>query len=60
MITSNNQGWAFEVDDAGKIVFSFVNSYKNEENQSLNVAAADRYDANYFSREFWKQCAEQG
>lgn len=56
MITSTNQGWAFEVDDKGKIVSSFVNIYDKNKFRSLNVSAAHRLPENYFIREFWKEC----
>ena len=57
MITSTDQGWIFEVDAKGDIVFSFINTYDRENSQSLNVSNAYRFDVNYFTGEFWKQCA---
>ncbi len=56
MITSTTQGWAFEVDRANNIVFSFVNNYEEDSRDSLNVAEALRFDDDYFSVDFWNQC----
>jgi len=56
LITSTTQGWVFEVDDNDKIVFSFVNNYDSEKQQSLDLSEAYRLPENYFDKEFWKTC----
>ncbi len=56
LVTSTNQGWIFEVDEAGEVVFSFVNNYKVDEGRSLNVSDAHRYPAEWFSEPFWERC----
>lgn len=58
MIASTNQGWVFEVDSAGDIVFSFVNNYNTKQQKALNVSEAIRVAPSYFKEEFWKQCKQ--
>lgn len=58
MITSTNQGWAFEVDQDNKIVFSFINTYDRKKHSSLSLSEAQRLPRDYFDEEFWKQCSE--
>jgi len=56
LITSSNQGWAFEVDSAGDLVFSFLNTYNEKE--SLFLSNALRLPEDYFEGEPWESCAE--
>jgi hypothetical protein len=56
LVTSTTQGWVFEVDDNGRIVFSFVNNYDSEKQHSLDLTEAYRLPENYFDKEFWKTC----
>ena len=57
MVTSTTQGWAFEVDQDGKIVSAFLNVYDAQEEQSLNISEAHHLPLDYFETEFWKTCA---
>jgi hypothetical protein len=57
VVTSTTQGWAFEIDSYGKVVFSFVNAYDSKSNTSLNVSEVERLPDDYFKTEFWKQCS---
>jgi len=54
MITSANQGWAFEVDAAGRIVFSFLNIY--DDKQTLFLSNALHVPTDYFDGAFWEAC----
>jgi len=56
IITSSAQGWAFEIDDKGEIVFSFINSFSEEENLSLFLSNALHYPAEYFEGKPWEDC----
>lgn len=56
IITSTTQGWTFEIDDDGEVVFSFVNTYEGAKHSSLNISEAQRLPEGYFTKEFWKQC----
>jgi hypothetical protein len=56
MITSSSQGWAFEVDKSGKIVFSFINTVKKENNSSLFLSNALRLSPEYFEGKPWEDC----
>jgi len=58
MITSSRQGWAFEVDQDGKIVSSFVNLFDNEQALALHLSEAWRFADDYFETEFWRDCAD--
>lgn len=58
MISSATQGWAFEVDAADRIVFSFVNNYDADAHRSLHVSEAERLDPKFFATEFWRQCSK--
>lgn len=55
-VTSSKQGWAFEKDSEGRIVFSFVNTAKDGEQRALHLAEAWRFDEEYFDIEFWNEC----
>jgi Arylsulfotransferase (ASST) len=55
-VTSAQQGWAFEVDEDGKIIFSFVNNVSEENRQSMHMSDAWRFSEDYFDSEFWTQC----
>ena len=57
MVTSANQGWVFEVDDAGETVFSFLNTYSQADNRTLFLADSYHLPANYFTGKPWEQCA---
>jgi len=56
MVTSAQQGWAFEMDENGKIVFSFLNNTNFEEKKSLHLSEAWRFNNDYFERPFWEDC----
>ena len=56
VISSTRQGWAYEVDANGKVVFSFVNVYRADDRKSLPVSDAFRFDESYFTSTFWGQC----
>ena len=56
MVTSSTQGWVFEVDDSSKLIFSFVNNYESQEQESLQLSEAVRLDEQYFDGEIWSQC----
>jgi len=56
MITSSNQGWAFEIDNTGEIIFSFINTYNKAENKSLFLSKALRYPTDYFEGIPWEGC----
>lgn len=56
MITSSQQGWAYEVDQDDRVVFSFVNNMNFKAHKALHLSEAWRLDANYFSSPFWKTC----
>ena len=58
MITSAQQGWAFEVNDRGRLVFSFVNVVDREAGESLHLADALRVEESYFETPFWDACAQ--
>jgi hypothetical protein len=55
-VTSSQQGWAFEVDQQGKILFSFVNNVNAAERKAMHLSEALRYPEAYFTSEFWKAC----
>tara|TARA_B110000503_G_scaffold91898_1_gene138704 strand:- start:2303 stop:3658 length:1356 start_codon:yes stop_codon:yes gene_type:complete len=55
-ITSATQGWAYEVDNEGSIVFSFVNNINKGKMQALHMAEAWRYREDYFDTDFWTSC----
>jgi len=54
MITSSDQGWVFEVDAAGEIVFSFLNAYNEKE--SLFLSEALHLPVDYFEGKPWEAC----
>jgi hypothetical protein len=56
MVSSTTQGWAFELDAQGEIVFSFLNLYDAEQARSLNISEAVRLPESYFATDFWNQC----
>ena len=58
MVASTTQGRAFEVDENGKVVFSFINNYDTAKRSSLNVSEAMRLPTEFFTNEFWKQCKQ--
>ena len=58
MVTSATQGWVFEVDEAGDIVFSFVNSYDLDTPRTLHVGEASRLPEDYFTEDFWNRCPQ--
>jgi hypothetical protein len=55
-VTSANQGWAFEVNQEGAIVFSFVNNVESENGKALHLSEALRYQEDYFDTQFWNNC----
>ena len=57
IITSAAQGWAFEIDESGDTVFSFINTYSEEKNESLFLSNALRYTAEYFEGKPWEICS---
>ena len=59
MVTSTTQGWSFEVDEQGQVVFSFVNTYEGARNSALNISEAQRLPEGFFTTEFWKQCEKR-
>ncbi len=59
MVTSSTQGWAFEVNPEGEVVFSFLNIYASETSKALYLSEAMRLAPNYFDEEFWKSCTGQ-
>jgi len=56
MITSAFQGWAFEVDDTGKVVFSFINVFDGKGRKSLHLSDAYHLPPDFFSGKPWKKC----
>jgi len=56
IITSSKQGWVFEVDGQGKIVFSFVNNVDTERGRAMHLSEAWRFPEDYFDRPFWEEC----
>jgi len=56
MITSSAQGWAFEVDEAGDTVFSFINLYDHKGNKTLFISDALRLPLDYFEGKPWEDC----
>jgi hypothetical protein len=56
LVTSAQQGWVFEVDEHGEVVFSFVNNINHEEKKSLHVSEAWRLKEDYFDNSFWNTC----
>ena len=58
-VTSSTQGWAFELDRSGEIVFSYINNISKQDSHSLHLAEALRYQEDYFHDEFWKKCGGQ-
>jgi hypothetical protein len=57
IITSAAQGWAFEIDESGDTVFSFINTYSEEKNESLFLSNALRYTSEYFEGKPWEICS---
>jgi hypothetical protein len=57
MISSAHQGWAYEIDEAGEIVFSFVNNMNKEHRKAMHLAEAWRFSEDYFETPFWENCA---
>jgi Arylsulfotransferase (ASST) len=55
-VTSSRQGWAFEVDEEGETVFSFVNNVSVENKKALHLAEAWRFEEDYFESAFWENC----
>lgn len=55
-VTSSQQGWAFEVDSGGDIVFSFVNTVDSAGKKALHLSEAVRLEADYFDTAFWQKC----
>jgi len=56
-VTSSKQGWAFEVDETGKIVSSFVNTIDLSGGLALHLSEAWRFKENYFDEQFWLKCS---
>lgn len=56
MITSSLQGWAFEVDESGKTVFSFINTYNKKDKNSLFLSNALHFPVDYFEGKPWEKC----
>ena len=56
IMTSARQGWALEVDGAGEIVFSYINTYDSEAGKALFLSNALRYPAEYFDGKPWEDC----
>jgi hypothetical protein len=56
VITSSNQGWAFEVDKTGETIFSFINTYNKKDNKTLFLSKALRYPTEYFEGKPWEDC----
>ncbi len=57
MITSANQGWAFEVDATGETVFSFLNTYSQSDLSTLFLADSYHFPPDYFDGKPWENCA---
>lgn len=55
-VTSSTQGWAFEVNSNGDIVFSFVNNVDAQNKNSVHLSEALRYQEGYFNDDFWNTC----
>ena len=55
-VTSSKQGWAFEADETGKIVSSFVNTIDISGGMALHLSEAWRFKENYFDEQFWLKC----
>lgn len=60
MITSANQGWAFEIDDDGETVFSFINSYDKADGTTLFLSDALHFPPDYFEGNPWEACPTEG
>jgi hypothetical protein len=58
MVVSSTQGWAFELDESGKVIFSFVNATDIEERQALHLSRGFHFDADYFTSRFWETCTD--
>lgn len=56
-VTSSKQGWAFETDEKGKIVSSFVNTIAISETKALHLSEASRLKESYFDEQFWLECS---
>ena len=59
LVTSSKQGWAFETDENGKVIFSFVNNVDSKERQALHLSEAWRFDEDYFETDFWNFCTQE-
>ena len=55
-VTSSQQGWAFEVDSEGVIVFSFLNNVDSQADKALHLSESLRYKEDYFDTQFWNEC----
>jgi hypothetical protein len=58
MITSAQQGWTFEVDDAGNRVFSFVNNVDSDTREAMHLSESWRFEESYFQSPFWETCQD--
>ncbi|MEZ5573092.1 MAG: arylsulfotransferase family protein [Halioglobus sp.] len=58
MITSSRQGWAFEVDNNGSVVFSFVNNADLTNKRAMFLSSAWHFSEDYFEKEFWQRCSK--
>ena len=56
MITNSTQGWALELDDAGELVFTYINTYNAKRKTSLHLSEAYRLRRGFFTGRFWEQC----
>jgi hypothetical protein len=55
-VTSSQQGWAFEVDSEGVIVFSFLNNVDSQAGKAMHLSESLRYKEDYFDTQFWNEC----
>lgn len=56
LVTSSQQGWAFEIDSEGEIVFSFVNAIDSKAKKAMHLSESTRYPEDYFDSRFWETC----
>ncbi|CAA0111813.1 Uncharacterised protein [Halioglobus japonicus] len=56
MITSSTQGWALELDNAGELVFTYINTYNAKRKTDLHLSETYRLKQDFFTNRFWEQC----
>jgi hypothetical protein len=56
IITNSQQGWVYEIDESGAVIFSFINSVDQVNKKSLHMSGAWRFNQDYFYEPFWTSC----